>query len=355
MKTIKTYRKALLCAVVVGFASLSAFAQNEMVMKVWSGIPDNTPDPVGEQAQKEAVERFYTLLFSHPAVEAISWWDLSDKDSWNNAPSGLLRINMTPKPAYTALKKLIKEDWATNETLHTDASGIATLRAFRGKYRLTVSLPSGGKVYAFSDLVEKGDNEIVLRLDDLVMKIWQGAAVVNEYPVASVDSVTFAPPKTEVLDHQIISGLNVTDGLSGCTVKNHGDYTELIATGNDPNIYTITLPENIGRTAYTKVTFNMEYQADRWIGNAQLFYGRPDAAGGVSSPENLVFENTGLDAANESKWATFTFDCTDAIATYSWGDIGHRLRWDFVNWNIGTTVYAGKMWFDIYTMQEVNL
>jgi hypothetical protein len=170
------------------------FTETTILSTVWSGIPNNTPDPVREQTQKEAVERFYTLLFSHPAVEAISWWDLSDKDSWNNAPSGLLRINMTPKPAYTALKKLIKEDWATNETLHTDASGIATLRAFRGKYHFMVSLPDGGKRYAFADVVEKGDNEIVLKLDDLVMKIWRGSTVVNERPVALVDSITFAPP-----------------------------------------------------------------------------------------------------------------------------------------------------------------
>src|SRR5262249_27423540 len=29
----------------------------------------------GERRQAEEVERFYTMLFSHPAVAAITWWD----------------------------------------------------------------------------------------------------------------------------------------------------------------------------------------------------------------------------------------------------------------------------------------
>ncbi len=32
----------------------------------------------GEARQAEYVEKFYTVLFSHPAVQAITWWDFMD-------------------------------------------------------------------------------------------------------------------------------------------------------------------------------------------------------------------------------------------------------------------------------------
>ena len=56
--------------------------------------------PEGEAAQAEYGAKLYTVLFSHPAVEAITWWDFSDYRSWQGAPSGLVREDMTPKPLY---------------------------------------------------------------------------------------------------------------------------------------------------------------------------------------------------------------------------------------------------------------
>ena len=117
----------------------------------------------GEEKQCEDLVRIYTVLFSHPSVEAITWWDFSDYRAWRRAPAGLLRSDMTPKPAYNALKKLIKEDWTTCTTVKTDASGRATLRAFRGKYLFTVTFPDGSKIKRnFIHKVEKGVNEIEL-------------------------------------------------------------------------------------------------------------------------------------------------------------------------------------------------
>jgi GH35 family endo-1,4-beta-xylanase len=117
----------------------------------------------GEEWQKEEAVRVYTMLFSHPAVEQISWWDFSDQKAWLGAPAGLLRKDMTPKPAYEALKKLIKEDWATHTTLTTDKKGEIHLRAFRGKYNFTVTLPNGIKLEPSSDVVKKGISMIELK------------------------------------------------------------------------------------------------------------------------------------------------------------------------------------------------
>jgi GH35 family endo-1,4-beta-xylanase len=123
-------------------------------------------DPEGEEYQRANVERFYTMVFSHPATGAITWWDFTDKNAWRFAPSGLIRADMTPKPAYTALKKLIKEDWETHTTIKTDKSGVAKVRAFRGTYTFTVTLPNGKKVVkTFSDTVAKDKTTFELNVE----------------------------------------------------------------------------------------------------------------------------------------------------------------------------------------------
>jgi len=101
--------------------------------------------PKGEIQQARDAKRVYTLLFSHPAVEAITWWNLSDAHAWMQAPAGLLGKDMSPKPAYNALKKLIGEDWRTDTNLKTDAGGKAEFRGFFGRYELTITMPDGRK------------------------------------------------------------------------------------------------------------------------------------------------------------------------------------------------------------------
>jgi hypothetical protein len=105
-------------------------------------------------------------------------------------------------------------------------------------------------------------------------------------------------------------------------------YWDMVATGGDPNCYTVGLTIDVREKK--PVTFILEYQADREITNGQIFYCRPNAAGGVSTAMELHFENTGIDPNDESLWREFRFDLTDAIDRFSWGERGHRLRFDYV-------------------------
>jgi endo-1,4-beta-xylanase len=93
----------------------------------------------GERRQEKDVVQFYTILFSHPAVQAITWWDLSDQEAWQGAPAGLLRADMTPKPAYEALLKLIKGKWWTRTEARVSRQGRAQFHGFYGEYRVTTN------------------------------------------------------------------------------------------------------------------------------------------------------------------------------------------------------------------------
>lgn len=104
--------------------------------------------PEGEQAQAEAVERVYLELLAEPQVEAITWWDLSDRGAWMGAPGGLLRADMTPKPAYEVIKKikcdLLPGVWDSR----TDAHGGCRLHLWPGKYRVYVK----GNLESFQEI-----------------------------------------------------------------------------------------------------------------------------------------------------------------------------------------------------------
>jgi len=104
--------------------------------------------PEMERSQARDAAAFYTLLFSHPAVEAITWWDFSDARAWQGAPAGLLRRDLSPKPAFLALHKLIREKWWTRTSGKTDSQGRFTTRAFFGTHRISCRLPDGSQPVA---------------------------------------------------------------------------------------------------------------------------------------------------------------------------------------------------------------
>ncbi|HUU10270.1 MAG TPA: endo-1,4-beta-xylanase [Phycisphaerae bacterium] len=100
-------------------------------------------DPETEAEQAEAVRHFYTAAFAHPKVASIVWWDLSDRFAWQNAPAGLVRADLAPKPAYRVLDRLINHLWRTDAAGRTDADGTVRVRAFFGAYR--ISAHCGGR------------------------------------------------------------------------------------------------------------------------------------------------------------------------------------------------------------------
>nr|QQZ02675.1 1,4-beta-xylanase [uncultured microorganism] len=92
----------------------------------------------GEEQQARLAAEFYTVLFSHPAVEAITWWDFSDQGAWQRAPAGFLRADMSAKPIYERLYDLIKGRWSTRVEVESGPEGRLKIDGFMGEYEVTV-------------------------------------------------------------------------------------------------------------------------------------------------------------------------------------------------------------------------
>ena len=92
---------------------------------------------IGEARQAKIVAELYTVIFSHPAVQAFTWFNLVDY-GWLGAPGGLLHSKeLTPKPAYEKLHGLIKGAWWTQAAVETNGKGRCSVRAFYGDYAIT--------------------------------------------------------------------------------------------------------------------------------------------------------------------------------------------------------------------------
>jgi len=65
-------------------------------------------EPWNEKVQADWIEQFYTICYSKPYVEAVTWWDFADKGHfWPHG--GFLRPDLTPKESYFRLKELIRK------------------------------------------------------------------------------------------------------------------------------------------------------------------------------------------------------------------------------------------------------
>ena len=105
---------------------------NDWQVDAWPSTPD------GEARQAEEVEAHYRTLLSHPSVEAITYWGLSDRDMWLGAPGGLLRADGSPKPAYERLESLVRgEWWLSPTTVRSDGDGRVGISGFLGTYRIS--------------------------------------------------------------------------------------------------------------------------------------------------------------------------------------------------------------------------
>lgn len=122
-------------------------------------IPAFSWEKEDEEIQAALLEQLYSIWFSHPSVSQIVYWNLVDgyahvwdtdeetiRASQGNMAlgenyyyGGLLRFDLSPKPAYAKLKELIQKRWHTALTLVTDENGKASFRGFYGNYDLEIT------------------------------------------------------------------------------------------------------------------------------------------------------------------------------------------------------------------------
>ena len=77
---------------------------------------------------------------------------------------GLLRFDMSPKPAYFAIKELFEKEWHTECEIDTNEVGAGEFKGFYGDYELEIT--DGNKIWHRTiELSKYGSNHINVLLD----------------------------------------------------------------------------------------------------------------------------------------------------------------------------------------------
>jgi GH35 family endo-1,4-beta-xylanase len=146
-------------------------------------VPAYSWEQEDEEIQAEIIEKLYAIWFSHPSVEQIVYWNLVDgyahlwdpdlekiKASQGNMTlgenvyyGGLMRFDLSKKPAYDVIRRLFNEKWRTEATVVTDAEGNACFRGFFGDYGLEIELPDRTVTESIS-LRKASENKSVLQV-----------------------------------------------------------------------------------------------------------------------------------------------------------------------------------------------
>ena len=142
------------------FAHMDLYAELGKPLQITEvTVPAYSDKAEDEAIQAELLRNLYRIWFSHPAVEQIVYWNLIDGYAhlWDPSPEkirasqgdmtlgenvyygGLLRFDLSAKPAFYALKDLIEREWHTAAQIATDSSGTAGFRGFYGTYEITVA------------------------------------------------------------------------------------------------------------------------------------------------------------------------------------------------------------------------
>ena len=91
-----------------------------------------------EELQARFTRDFMTIVFSHPQTVGIMTWCLWEKSAWKPS-AAFFRADWQKKPIAQTWEQLIKDEWHTDASMHTDAEGRAQIRGFLGEYLITVN------------------------------------------------------------------------------------------------------------------------------------------------------------------------------------------------------------------------
>lgn len=142
-------------------------------------VPAYSWEKEDEEIQAEIIEKLYSIWFSHPNVEQIIYWNIIDgyahvwspdlekiKESQGNMTigenyyyGGLLRFDLSPKPAYNKIRELICERWHTEEEIVADGNGVARFRGFYGDYEILIN--AHGKTIKKDIALSKTANNVI--------------------------------------------------------------------------------------------------------------------------------------------------------------------------------------------------
>ena len=106
--------------------------------KYYAGDRRAVMPPEEEKIKADSLRQYFRICFAHPAVTGIMMWGFWEGANWI-PQSSLYKRDWTPLPAADAYRDLVFHQWWTRWSGAADSTGMAAVRAFYGRYRVTVN------------------------------------------------------------------------------------------------------------------------------------------------------------------------------------------------------------------------
>ena len=146
------------------YAELERFAQLAPKLQL-TELDYDSPD---RQRVADYLADVLRLSFSHPAMDGIMQWGFWEDAHWR-PNSALFDSDWTPRPLATAYQGLLFDEWWTDETAAAGVSGELATRAFRGDYRVHVTV--GGETVTQAATLGEGGLDLTVQVD--ADSLWQ--------------------------------------------------------------------------------------------------------------------------------------------------------------------------------------
>ncbi len=126
----------------------------------------------GNLSQEEQTTDFIkvlTIAFSHPSINGMICWALSDKGAWREN-TGFFDANHKPKLAADTLLYYTKTKWATNFDSTINNEDTLSFNAYYGNYIIEVEFNDTVKVFSIPCIKQNEDSVFTLLETDAVLK-----------------------------------------------------------------------------------------------------------------------------------------------------------------------------------------
>lgn len=143
-------------------------------------IPAYTDLPEDEELQAEIIKNLYSIWFSHRAMNGIIYWNLVDGYCYTGKPTkdtigmmnegenswrgGLIRHDMTPKPAFDVICDLFNKEWHTEGEYTSDDDGMIRFKGFFGDYDMEI-IYNGKKINQKLEFLKGGNTQFKIKID----------------------------------------------------------------------------------------------------------------------------------------------------------------------------------------------
>lgn len=223
------------------------YTKYNLPMKVTEYDINNLVPP---DVQAKYMNDILTICFAHPSMQGFLMWGFWDGAHWqNNAP--IFNNDWTMKPSGKAFVDLVFNKWWTDVKIPVQSNLDNQLKAFKGKYRITIT-NVWGDTLAIRSVILDEDKDVIIDFGSTATDD-HSQAKLHMYPNPASSTLTIDLPETFVSKDITVESVNAI-GQSKI-IKASADQSNIMVPIHDlPNgLYMIRLKNGNTHIGYNKV------------------------------------------------------------------------------------------------------